>query len=243
MPKQTVEALVDGGKATAGPPLGPALGPLGVNIGQIIAEINKETESFKGMQVPVKVIVDSDTKEFSITVGTPPTASLLLKEAGLQKGAHNPAAEKIADLRIEQIIRVAKMKQSALLGKTMKSMVKEVIGTCNSIGILVNGMPAIEAIKAVNEGRFDTEIEQEKTELSAAEMKELEEEKKKLQGEIKERRAEFESKANDIINKMKGKDRSAIKHKLLEAEIPKEIIEELMPAEETAEGAAAPPKK
>ena len=66
MATQTIEQLVEGGKATAAPPLGPALGPLGVNIGQVVAEINKKTESFKGMQVPVKVIVDGDTKEFSI---------------------------------------------------------------------------------------------------------------------------------------------------------------------------------
>ncbi len=236
MPKQTVEALVDGGKATAGPPLGPALGPLGVNIGQIIAEINKKTESFKGMQVPIKVLVDSDTKEFEITIGTPPTASLIIKEAGIAKGAHNPAAEKVADLRIEQIIRIAKMKDSALLGKNLKSMVKEVIGTCNSCGVLVNGMLATEAIQAVNNGQFDSEISSEKTELSADEMADLEVEKKKLQEEIKERRSEFVSKANDILNKMKGKEKSAIKHKLLEAEIPKEIIDELMPAEENAEG-------
>ncbi len=86
MAKETVEALVEGGKATAAPPLGPALGPKGVNIGQVVAEINKKTESFKGMQVPVKVIIDPDTKEFEITVGTPPASSLIKKETGIEKG-------------------------------------------------------------------------------------------------------------------------------------------------------------
>ena len=61
MAKQTVEAMVEGGKATAAPPLGPALGPLGVNIGQVIQEINKKTGAFKGIQVPIKIIVDEDT--------------------------------------------------------------------------------------------------------------------------------------------------------------------------------------
>ncbi len=70
-----IEALIDGGKASAAPPLGPALGPMGVNIGQVIAEINKKTEHFKGMQVPVKVIVDKETKSFEITVGTPPAST------------------------------------------------------------------------------------------------------------------------------------------------------------------------
>ncbi len=232
MPKQAVEALIEGGKATAAPPLGPALGPLGVNIGQVVAEINKKTESFRGMQVPVKVIVDTDTKEFEIRVGTPPTSQLILKGAGVEKGAHNPLAEKIADLKIEQIIKIAKMKESSLSGKDTKAKVKQVIGTCNSMGVLVEAMPAKEAIKAVEQGKFDREIAAEKTELSAEELKELKEEKEKLQKELEERRAEFIEKAKEIIEKMQGKERSAIKAKLLEAEIPKELIDELLPLEE-----------
>ena len=82
---QTVDALVEGGKASAAPPLGPALGPLGVNIGQVVAEINKKTADFKGMQVPVKVIIDTDTKEFEIKIGTPPAAELIKQEAGIKK--------------------------------------------------------------------------------------------------------------------------------------------------------------
>src|SRR3989338_6673129 len=133
MAKQTVDALVPGGKATAAPPLCPALGPLGVNIGQVIVEINKKTSSFKGMQVPVKVIVDTDTKEFTVSVGTPPASALIKQEAGL---------EKVADIKIEQAIKVSKMKQDSLLGKTTKERVKEIIGTCQSMGILVEGKPA-----------------------------------------------------------------------------------------------------
>ena len=96
MATQTVESLVPGGKATAAPPLGPALGPLGVNIGQIVADINKKTSMFNGMQVPVKVKVDMDTKKFEISVGTPPASSLVLKEAGVEKGSGNPKTDKRA---------------------------------------------------------------------------------------------------------------------------------------------------
>ena len=64
MAKETIETLIEGGKASAAPPLGPALGPLKVNIGQVVADINKKTADFKGMKVPVKVIVDTKTKEF-----------------------------------------------------------------------------------------------------------------------------------------------------------------------------------
>lgn len=238
MATQTVEALVAGGKATAAPPLGPALGPLGVNIGQVVSEINKKTSAFNGMQVPVKVIVNIDTKSFEISIGTPPAASLILKEAGIQKGSGNPKTDKVADVLIEQIIKVAKMKEGSLLGKDLKARVKEIIGTCNSMGILVEGKPAVEAIKEVNAGKYDKEIKEEKTELSAEELKQLEEEKKHLAEEMEKRRAEFEKTAKVIIAEMAGKERGAIKAKLSEAGIPDAIIKELLPLEgEAAAGA------
>lgn len=248
MPNKTVEALIEGGKATAAPPLGPALGPLGVNIGQIIVDINKKTSSFKGMQVPVKIIVDENTKEYKIIIGTPPCSSLIMKEAGIEKGSSSPKTDKVADLRIEQIIKIAKMKQSSLLGKTLKEKIKEIIGTCRSMGILVEGKPSAEAIKEINEGKFDKEIKEEKTELSAKELKELEEEKKKLAKEIEARREEFIAKAKEIISRMVGKSRGEIKTKLVEAEIPIIIIDELLPVEpkpgaELKHGAEAKPKE
>ena len=107
---ETIEALVEGGKATAGPPLGPALGPLGVNIMEIINTINDKTKEFDGMKVPVKVIVDPKTKKFEIEVGTPPAASLILKELGLEKGSGAPSSHKVGDLKIDQAIKVKKIK-------------------------------------------------------------------------------------------------------------------------------------
>ncbi|MBU4283569.1 MAG: 50S ribosomal protein L11 [Nanoarchaeota archaeon] len=243
MPNKTVEALIEGGKATAAPPLGPALGPLGVNIGQIIADINKKTSGFKGMQVPVKIIVDEDTKEYKISVGTPPCSSLIIKEAGIEKGSSSPKTDKVADLKIEQIIKIAKMKEDSLLGKTLKEKIKEVIGTCRSMGILVEGKPSVDAVKEINEGKFDKEIREEKTEISAEELKELEEEKKKLAKEMEERREEFITNAKEIISKMGGKARGEIKAKLVEAEIPIVIIDELLPVEAKPDEEKAPEKK
>jgi len=239
MGKETVESLVPGGKATAAPPLGPALGPLKINIGEVVKAINEKTKGFDGMQVPVKVIVDTDTKEFEIEVGTPPASELILKEAKAEKGAGNPKMDKIADLRIEQIIKIVKMKESSLLGKDMKARVKEVIGTCNSMGVLVEGVPAAEAIAQVNDGVFDQEIKAEKTELSAEELKELEEEKKKLEEEAKARKAEFEAQGKEILKQMEGKESSAIKRALTEAKIPASIIDTLMAEVTSAAGAAA----
>lgn len=239
MATQTIQVLINGGEATAAPPLGPQLGPLGVNIGQVVSEINKKTASFKGMQVPVNVSVDTNTKEFAISVGTPPAAALIKKEAGVEKGSSNPKEEKVADVLIEQIIKIAKMKEDSLLGKTLKEKVKEIVGTCNSMGILVEGKPAVETIQDINSGKFDEEIRKEKTELTTEEKAKLEEERKKLAEEMEKRRAEFEKVAKEIISSMAGQERGAIKAKLKEANIPDAMIKELLPVEGVAPAEAA----
>jgi large subunit ribosomal protein L11 len=237
MATETVQVLVEGGKATAAPPLGPALGPLGVNIGMIVSEINKKTQDFRGMQVPVKVNVDRETKEFTITIGTPPASQLLIKEAKVQKGSGSPKVDLVADLKIEQIIKISKMKSDSLLGKTTKERVKEIVGTCRSMGIMVEGKRAAETIEDINSGKYDEEIRLEKTEISAAEMKALEEEKKKLQEELKTRREEFMAKAKQIQAQMAGKENKFIKNAMIEAKIPQEIIKELIPDEKPAPAA------
>ena len=160
MAEEVVEVLIEGGKATAAPPLGPALGPLGVNVGQVVAEINKKTESFKGMQVPVKVIVNPETKEFRITVGTPPVSSLIKQEAGLKKGSGNPLSELVGNLSMEQVVKIAKMKSDDLLGFSLKAKVKQVLGTAMSMGVSVEGKRANEIIKMVDEGAFDSLLSQ-----------------------------------------------------------------------------------
>ncbi len=238
MAKQTVETLVEGGKATAAPPLGPALGPTGVNIGLVVSEINKKTADLKGMQVPVKVTIDPATKEFSIEIGTPPAAALIKKEAGIEKGSGNPLAEKVADLVIEQVIKIAKTKADSLLGANLKAKIKEIVGTCQSMGILVEGMPAPDALKAINAGRFDEKIKTGKTEISAEEKARLEEERRRLHEEMERRRAEFEAKGKEIMKAFENEPRKARKA-MEEAGIPQKIIDELVPEEKKEEA----PKK
>jgi len=165
--KEKVEALIDGGKATAAPPLGQALGPLGVNIGEIISEINKKTEAYKGMKVPVTILVDPETREFEITIGTPPVSALIKKELGIEKGSGMPDKDKVGNLAIEDIIKIAKMKMDSLLVKTLKSAVKCVIGSCNSLGVLVEGKTSIEVNEDIDKGVFDKQIEAESTEVTA----------------------------------------------------------------------------
>jgi len=155
---EKIEALVEGGKASAGPPLGPALGPLGVNIMQIINTINEKTKQFDGMKVPVKVIVDPKTKNFEVEVGTPPASSLIFKELGLEKGSGSAGTHKVGNLTVDQAIKVAKMKYENLLGKELKQKTKEVIGTCVSIGVTVEGKKPQEIQKAIDEGKYDTKF-------------------------------------------------------------------------------------
>jgi large subunit ribosomal protein L11 len=249
MAKQTVEVMVAGGKATAAPPIGPALGPLGVPINQVIAKINEKTKDFAGMQVPVKIIADSVTKEFDVTVGTPPTSELIKKEAGIEKGSGSPLAEKVADLRIEQIIKIAKMKTDSLMGKDMTAKVKEVIGTCDSMGVMVEGQQARLTIKDIAGGKFVDKIKSGKSELSADELKMLAEEKTRLAAENAKRREEFIKKANDMKNAMVGKENRAMRKAMLEGGIPLDIVNDIVPDTGSAAApaggapAAAPAKK
>jgi large subunit ribosomal protein L11 len=154
-----VEALVPGGKASAGPPLGPALGPLGVNVAQVVAKINEQTKDLNGMQVPVKVIVKSRT-EFTVEVGTPPTSALILKELGAEKGTGDRST--IGNISMDQVVKVANIKRRGLLSKTLKSAAKEVIGTAGSLGVTIDDMPSKEAQAAVVGGKYDTFFEEAK---------------------------------------------------------------------------------
>lgn len=155
MAKETIEILIDGGKATPGPPLGPAIGPLGINMMQVVEQINQKTADFDGMKVPVKVIVDMGTKEFEVTVGTPPTTALILDELNIEKGSQDPGMDKVADLTVEQALKVARMKFDALLSNDYKNATKEVIGTCVSMGLTVEGKDPREIQQEIDQGTYD----------------------------------------------------------------------------------------
>ena len=134
-----VSVLVEGGKASAGPPLGPALGPLGVNVVQVVQQINEQTKGFAGMRVPVVVRVDPATRSFTLVVGKPPTAALLLKEAKKEKGSGKPKGEVLGDVSLDAIRTIAEAKGSDLFGRTIEERMNQVIGTCTSLGLTVDG--------------------------------------------------------------------------------------------------------
>lgn len=156
--KSTIDVLVEGGKATAGPPIGPALGPLGINVGQVVAKINEKTASFEGMKVPVKIIVDKKTKQFEIEVGSPPAAALIRKELGLEKGAKTTGTEVVGNLTFEQALKIAKLKAESTLARSLKMIVKEIVGTCLSMGVTVDGKNAREVQREIDEGKHDDKL-------------------------------------------------------------------------------------
>ena len=135
--KQTISSLVTGGEASAGPPLGPALGPMGVNILQIISAINEQTKEFQGMKIPVTVSVDADTKKWEIEVGIPSASALLLKEAGIQKGSGTSGTEWVGEVSVDMIAKIAKVKLKTSYASSLKSVAKQIVGTCVSLGIKV----------------------------------------------------------------------------------------------------------
>ncbi|MDI6904853.1 MAG: 50S ribosomal protein L11 [Candidatus Bathyarchaeia archaeon] len=153
--KKVVDLLVSGGQATAGPPLGPALGPLGVNVLAIVNKINELTKDYSGMKVPVKVTVDPETKEFEVSVGTPTTSALIVSELKIKKGSGTPSTEKVGNLTMEQVMRIAKLKRPELLAKNLKAAAKEVLGSCVSLGVTVEGRDPREIQREIDEGKYD----------------------------------------------------------------------------------------
>lgn len=153
--KKIIELLVNGGQATAGPPLGPALGPLGVNIMMIVNKINELTKDYSGMKVPVRVTVDPETKEFEVSIGTPTTSALIVSELKIEKGSGTPSTQKVGDVNMDQVIRIAKIKRPELLAKSLKLAAKEVLGSCVSMGVTVEGRDPREVQKEIDEGKYD----------------------------------------------------------------------------------------
>lgn len=156
---QKISSLVTGGKASAGPPLGPAMGPLGVNIMEVINAINEKTKDFEGMKVPVTVSVDPDTKKWEIDIGIPSAAALILKEAGIQKGSGTSGTDWVADIGMDSIIKVANTKLESSYASELKSVAKTIIGTCVPLGIKVEGKTPKEITAEINDGKWDEKFQ------------------------------------------------------------------------------------
>jgi large subunit ribosomal protein L11 len=155
MGKETVEVLIEGGKASAAPPIGSSLGPLKVNIGQIVGDINTKTAAFKGMKVPVKIIVDTETKAYEIVIGTPPASGLIKKELKLKSGSGWPNIDKVANMGMEEVLKVAQMKQDAFFSDNIRGAAKIIVGSANAMGILIEGKIAVQINPEMDQGKWD----------------------------------------------------------------------------------------
>jgi large subunit ribosomal protein L11 len=158
MVEKTLSFIVPGGKATGGPPIGPALGPLGVNIIVIVNKINELTAEYDGTPIPVDVTIDTDTKEFEVKVGMLSTFALITQTLKIDKGSGLPHQNFVGDLTFEQLINVAIKKRDGLLAASLKAAVNEVLGTCKSMGVTIDGKPVREIQNSVKAGEYDTKL-------------------------------------------------------------------------------------
>ena len=195
-----IKLLVEGGSMKPGPALSQKLGPIGINISKVIEKVNEATKDFKGLKVPVELDVEASTKEFEVSVFSPPVSELIKKELGIEKASGMQKKVQVANASIEQIISVAKTKLPNLLCKNLKTAVKTVVGSCVSLGILVENKPASEVEQEIDEGKYDKEIQEEKTETSAEKKEELDkyfseiksEQEKLIKQEAEAKQAEVE---------------------------------------------------
>ena len=178
-----IKILADGGAMAPGPALSQKLGPAGINMGQVIQKINEATGSFKGIKVPVEINVNASTKTFIVKVFSPPSSELLKKELGIESGSGNQNKMKVGNASIEQIISVAKTKLPNMLAHDLKTAVKNIVGTCVSLGVLIESKHPHEIQKEIEEGKYDKEIKSEKTETPKEKRKELDDYFKKIKEE------------------------------------------------------------
>ena len=158
MVQKTFNFIVSGGEATGGPPIGPALGPLGVSIMGVVNKINELTAEYEGTKVPVDVTLDTDTKEFAVKVGMLSTYALVTQVLEITKGSPTPNTEYVGDLSFDQLVEIARRKREGLLGATLRSAVKEVLGSCLSMGVTVDGKPAKEVFALMEAGSYEESL-------------------------------------------------------------------------------------
>jgi len=131
-----IKVQAPGGQATPAPPIGPALGQHGVNIGQFVSQFNERTKHLNGMIVPAEILVYSD-RSFSFIVKSPPAAVLLKKEAGLAKGSGVPNKEKVGTVTKSQVRKISELKFQDLNAFDLSEADRIIEGTARSMGIEV----------------------------------------------------------------------------------------------------------
>jgi LSU ribosomal protein L11P len=134
--KSTVSIQIEAGKASPAPPIGPSLAPHGVNLMMFCKEYNARTASMAGYIIPARITVYSDNS-FTFTLGTPPTAQLIRKAAGIEKGSATPNRTKVGKITRAQVKEIAEMKMKDLNAIDLEGAMKQVMGTARSMGVEV----------------------------------------------------------------------------------------------------------
>jgi len=178
-----IKLMVDGGDMKPSPTVAQQLGPMGINMGKVISDINVATKEFKGMTVPVNLDVNGKTKAYTIKVLSPPVSAMIKKELSLESGSGARKKTLVGNISFEQIIAITKVKHSGMLAKEFLSALKSVIGSCMSIGILIDSKDPKQVIEEINEGKYDYEIVHQKTELSKEKKKQLDDYFSKVRSE------------------------------------------------------------
>ena len=139
-PKKEIKAKVKlqlpGGQATPAPPVGPALGQHGVNIGQFVTQFNERTREFQGTTIPVELTVFVD-RSFEFILKSPPASVLIRKAVGLAKGSGTPSRETVGTITRPDLEQIAKTKMKDLNAKDLEGAVRQIMGTCRSMGVKV----------------------------------------------------------------------------------------------------------
>jgi len=201
-----IKLLVEAGNMKASPAISQKLGPLGINIGKVIGEVNKATSAYAGLKVPIELDINPETKDFKIKVLTPFTSELLKKELGIEKASIMPKSIYAGNISIEQVINIAKKKKEDLAASSLKSAVKIVLGSCLSAGILVESKNAKEIIEELDKGVYDDLIRE-------AEMKDLVVSEEKLE-KLKEHFAKVQASQEKLLKELqKAKEEAKVEKK------------------------------
>ncbi len=136
--QKVVKLILEGGKATPAPPLGPSLAGFGINIAQFCNEFNQQTKDLVGVQVPVEITIYED-RTFSFVLKKPPISYLIKKELGIETGAHEPGREIVGKLTKEQVRKIAEEKLPDLNTRDIEKAMKIVEGVARSMGVVIEG--------------------------------------------------------------------------------------------------------
>jgi len=134
--EHVIKLQLPAGKATPAPPVGPALGQAGINIGEFCKVFNDKTKDSPGMIFPVVIMVKKN-KSYTFEIKTPPAAVLIKKEAGLAKGSGEPNREKVGTIKREQVRKIAEIKMKDLNAFTIEAAMRMIEGTARNMGVLV----------------------------------------------------------------------------------------------------------